>query len=118
MKLYDNDSYRDEFMNGVYALLSGDSTSDRANQIIDLFDLAPEVEVTMEQRNTPLTLDELRKMNGEPVWVECITEKKLNCWGLHADGFVRGYIGYFVDFYDYAYGEIWLAYRRKPEDSQ
>ncbi len=69
MKLYDNDSYRDEFMNGVYALLSSDPTSDRANQIIDLFDLAPAVEATAEPSNAPLTLDELRKMAGEPVWI-------------------------------------------------
>lgn len=67
MKLYDNDSYRDEFMNGVYALLSSDPTSDRANQIMDLFDLAPAVEATMEPSNDPLAVDELREMNGMPV---------------------------------------------------
>lgn len=44
MRLYDNDSYRDEFMNGVYALLNSDPTNDRANQIISLFDGAPEVD--------------------------------------------------------------------------
>ncbi|MEY8230251.1 hypothetical protein AALA82_01330 [Oscillospiraceae bacterium 50-16] len=45
MKLYDNDSYRDTFTEGVYELLSGDTTWDRANQIIDLFDGATVVEV-------------------------------------------------------------------------
>ena len=44
MKLYDNDSYRDTFTEGVYELLSGDTTWDRANQIIDLFDGATVVE--------------------------------------------------------------------------
>lgn len=44
MKLYDNDSYRDTFTEGVYELLSGDTTWDRANQIIGLFDGATVVE--------------------------------------------------------------------------
>ena len=44
MKLYDNDAYRCEFMDGVYSLLSDDPTWDRANQIIDLFDAAPVAE--------------------------------------------------------------------------
>lgn len=35
MKLYDNDAYRDEFMELVYSLLHSDGTNDRANQIID-----------------------------------------------------------------------------------
>ena len=38
MKLYDNDAYRDEFMEGVYSLLNDDPTWNRANAIIDLFD--------------------------------------------------------------------------------
>lgn len=44
MKLYDNDAYRDEFMEGVYSLLNDDPTWNRANAIIDLFDSAPAVE--------------------------------------------------------------------------
>lgn len=43
-KLYDNDAYFDEFKDGVYDLLADDPTWDRANQIIDLFLSAPEVE--------------------------------------------------------------------------
>ncbi len=42
--LYDNDSYREEFIEAVYELLEDDPTRDRANQIIDLFDSAPEIE--------------------------------------------------------------------------
>lgn len=41
--LIDRDEYRDEFMNGVYALCSDDSDNYRANAIIDLFDKAPTV---------------------------------------------------------------------------
>ena len=69
MKLYDNDAYRDEFMEAVYNLLSGDSSNDRANQVIDLFDAAPAVEAEPAPSNTPLTLEQLREMDGEPVWI-------------------------------------------------
>jgi len=70
MKLYDNDAYRDEFMSLVYGLLASDGTNDRANQIIDAFDTAPEVEAEPLQPNEPLTLDELREMARSqcPVW--------------------------------------------------
>jgi hypothetical protein len=61
MKLYDNDAYRDEFMSLVYGLLAADGTNDRANQIIDAFDTAPEVEAEPLQPNDSFTLDELRE---------------------------------------------------------
>lgn len=41
--LCDTGDYREEFVEGVYDLLSGDPTNDRANQIIDLYDRAPQV---------------------------------------------------------------------------
>ena len=41
--LIDQDAYRDEFMNGVYALCSDDPDNYRANAIIDLFDNAPSI---------------------------------------------------------------------------
>lgn len=41
--LIDADEYRDEFMNGVYALCNDDTDNYRANAIIDLFDNAPTV---------------------------------------------------------------------------
>lgn len=42
MKLYDNDSFRETFMKRVYELLADDPDNYRANEIIDLFDNAPE----------------------------------------------------------------------------
>ncbi len=77
MKLYDNGAYRDDFMELVYCLLHGDGDNYRANQIIDAFDSAPEVEAEPLPPNDPLTLDELRKMGGEPVW--CL---EMRCWGI------------------------------------
>ena len=69
--------------------------------------------------NDPLTLEELREMDGEPVWVEamvsletewCIVKydhqmTRIRFWG--ADG------GWY-DSYDYG-GRI-IAYRRRPEE--
>lgn len=70
MKLYDNDAYREKFMEIVYGTLSSDETNDRANQIIDAYDNAPQVDVKELPVNAPLTLEQLREMDGEPVWVE------------------------------------------------
>lgn len=70
MILYDNDAYRDDFMEMVYSLLHSDGTNDRANLIIDAFDRAPKVEAEPFPPNDPLILEELREMDGEPVWVE------------------------------------------------
>ena len=116
MILYDNDAYREEFMGIVYGILSSDITNDRANQIIDAFGSAPQVEIDERISTDPLTLEELREMGGEPVWLK-----------------VDGANGYYVmfcgfdcdckaahfwnDFPRYLknYGENWLAYRRKPE---
>lgn len=41
--LADIDAYRDEFMNGVYALCCDDPDNYRANAIIDLYDNAPTI---------------------------------------------------------------------------
>lgn len=41
--LVDIDDYRDEFMNGVYAACHDDANNNRANEIIDLYDVAPSV---------------------------------------------------------------------------
>ncbi len=123
MKLYDNDEYRDDFMELVYSLLHGDGDNYRANQIIDAFDSAPEVEAEPLPPNDPLTLDELREMGGEPVW--CL---EMRCWGiikLETIGkwagmpFLIGTLhdrGVAVDFeYDVVKRELTL-YRRKPEE--
>ena len=78
-------------------------------------------------QDKPLTLDELRKMDGEPVWTvttgisssgrwelctcetvcACPLHKVLRC--VTADGEVTDYD---LD----TYGKTWLAYRQKPEE--
>lgn len=65
--------------------------------------------------NAPLTLDELREMDGEPVWCEKF-EWRI-CYGVSD---FRGCLcmetgaGSCIQLNDY--GKTWLAYRRKPEE--
>ena len=129
MKLYDNDAYRDEFMEAVYNLLSDDSSNDRANQVIDLFDAAPAVEAEPAPSNDPLTLEELREMDGEPVWVEDLLIPKCSCYhfvqkiGCHILLMEPRYYPaedvmiphYCANDENQGYQNTWLAYRRKPE---
>ena len=62
--------------------------------------------------NDPLTLEELREMNGEPVWVECLGSKDYSVWAIVCLNGIQ--TKYFYADFDY-YGDEWLAYRRKPE---
>lgn len=73
-------------------------------------------------KNEPLTLDELRKMDGEPVWCEIYIKGQPSFYGIvhgeNVTGFIPGddkpanlaitNVG--------AYGLAWLAYRQKPEE--
>lgn len=61
----------------------------------------------------PLTLDELRKMDGEPVWAYDLTLKSLSGWGLVCEHVVEGKSRIYSFL---SYGDKWLAYRRKPEE--
>lgn len=70
--------------------------------------------------NDPLTLEELREMDGEPVWVQSPGVPEYGSWRIVAgvdteDGeltlFCHG------DFNCRDYGKAWLAYRRKPEEA-
>lgn len=119
MRLYDNEGYREEFMALVYDLLHSDGTNDRANQIIDAFDMAPTVEAEPLFPNDPLTLEELREMDGKPVWVEiptcivaewCISKvdplmNRVRLWGAGGGWFDGRNVG-----------KSLFAYRRKPEE--
>lgn len=64
--------------------------------------------------NAPLTLAELREMDGEPVWVISPDYVFEPCWMLVMlrNDFVMAN-WQFCDFREY--GKTWLAYRRRPE---
>ena len=72
--------------------------------------------------NEPLTLDELRKMDGEPVWVE-FQDGSGGCWGLVHITMFNHVVFTHVVFTNGLYctvgkpyfGKTWLAYRQEKE---
>ena len=66
----------------------------------------------------PLTLDELRKMDGEPVWVE-FQDGSGGCWGLvHITMFNHVVFanGLYCTVGKPYFGKTWMTYRQKPEE--
>ena len=67
--------------------------------------------------NEPLTLDELRQMDGEPVYSVEITGREE--WLFRRDGGFADMYGEFTsdDFMVFDnYGKLWWCYRQKPEE--
>ena len=68
--------------------------------------------------NEPLTLDELREMDGEPVWIVDVGPHKWYGpgWAIvdRDNCLVRTVKNWNAVFFE-SYGERWLAYRRPPE---
>lgn len=69
----------------------------------------------------PLTLDELRKMDGEPVWIHFIGGAVIRNDGWFivsqigtSEIFLSGKVSVYKNFW--YYGETWLAYHHKPEE--
>jgi len=72
-----------------------------------------------EQENPkPLKLDELREMDGEPVWIERhdsnSSEDKEWALVFAEGGFCRTSVGNIA--FLALYGQTWLAYRHKPKE--
>lgn len=80
-------------------------------------------QLTAEPPNDPLTLDELRGMDGEPIYIQYIG----TCEGFY-DNETAPYYGQFEQYIQKYngmlracdlplkyYGKTWLAYRRKPD---
>ena len=67
-------------------------------------------------RNEPLTLDELRKMDGEPVWVQSPGVPEYGRWAI-VEGVGENCLFLHDDFTCHDYGKTWLAYRQKPEEA-
>lgn len=76
MKLYDNDSFREQFMETVYDVLSDDPDNTRANRIISAFDDAPPVEAVCED----IPFEDLPAMNGRSVYMVCWDDPAQNGW--------------------------------------
>ena len=72
---------------------------------------------TFTPPNEPLSIEQLREMDGEPVWVVMVDEKfsRMNGWYLvhHGSAYLARIDDWELD--DDKYGVEWLAYRRPPE---
>lgn len=64
--------------------------------------------------NDPLTLEGLRQMNGEPVWIVWIDGRIVSRWWI-VGGHEWNFMGFPDDMKDY--GKTWLAYCHKTDDS-
>ena len=78
---------------------------------------------TLAAGNDPLTLEELREMDGEPVWVVALDYGTSRWAFVSADCEVVRYFttrrGVACDVIGRrfkTYGKTWLAYRRRPEE--
>lgn len=70
--------------------------------------------------NEPLTADELREIDGEPVWVELIepTLGKKSGWALvYNDGSGHAVQRWTAPLWYNEYGKTWIAYRFKKEEA-
>lgn len=77
------------------------------------------IKEVMQAPNDPLTLEELREMDGEPVWCECKDAPKYNGWYL-VNASERTLQIARNKRYSISRSAIksgfWLAYRRRPEE--
>lgn len=93
---------------------------------IALLLMLEEVPTLAPPPNDPLTLEELREMGGQAVWISPIKENgEVSAQWMLVSGYTRKEIYLFASSchimqgYDRkAYGKTWLAYRRKPEEGE
>ncbi len=83
---------------------------------------------TLTPPNEPLTIEQLREMDGEPVWCKWLLPEdraiEQGKWFIVISGDKAGleikrpaeYGGHFCKIDDY--GKTWLAYRRPPEGTE
>lgn len=96
-------------------------TYHQAAQIIDMLISALEGDTTLTTSNDPLTLEELREMDGEPVWIANPDALEYGRWGI-VDGVYQAEDDQVLmlrgDYSCHYYGKTWLAYRRPPEGEE
>ena len=71
-----------------------------------------------QSENKPLTLDELREMDGEPIYIVEIHGRE--GWNFRRNGGIDDCYGEWTADEDMnfdGYGSLWVAYRTKPERS-
>jgi hypothetical protein len=94
-------------------------TEDLQDELADALNVAlAAIGAQQEAATKPLALDELLKMNGEPVWVEDLQVKTLSSYGIVViDEEPYSYVTVPLGNIPLQnYGKTWLAYRRKPNE--
>lgn len=106
--------------NAVVRLAAYEDTGLTPEEIIGLCSMdrrARMAEILRKEESRPLTLDELREMDRELVWVDFPKCPEASRWMLISTGrhcVYDGLLGY-CDFDNY--GKTWLAYRRRLEET-
>lgn len=98
---------------GIYALFYGAPRGDLEKAA----DVIEELAARLEPSSTPLTLEELRGMDGEPVWIVPMRGSGGFCTWMLVDAeyyLCREAHGEMAVFENC--GKTWLAYRRKLEE--
>ena len=123
-KYVDRVAIREKVCTGCTMLVDGVCCdADPCENLIAGFLEEPPADVVPAHRkenahSIPLTLDELRQMDGEPVWVQFL-HNKIGYWYLidcHNSEFIRFYrSGFFING---EYSKSFLAYRRKSEEDK
>lgn len=93
------------------------------NRICELARAEKDGRMVILPPNDPLTLEELREMDGEPVWCEILIKSaKPSCYAIIHDGVATGFVkGKRINLgcdKIGGYGLAWVAYRRKPEEGE
>lgn len=118
MRLIDADALFDK----AFEVWGTEADGGETNLFMEMINNAPTI---TPPPNNPLTLDELREMDGEPVWLSPVKENgKVPARWMLVSGYnpnkdvylfapscniTQGYDGK-------SYGKTWVAYRRKPEE--
>lgn len=82
--------------------------------LIDKKFAADAIKEKLERENPqPLTIEELRQINGEPVWLDDKDEPSNTGWVVWTSEHTKYWIEASLDP---GYGSIWTAYRHKPKE--
>ena len=113
------DSYAETGLDSKFVQFCIDATQNglSMNRIRELAQAEKDGRLVVLPPNDPLTLEELREMDGEPVWV-CEPNGTNGVWGLVDLEYqmVRLHGGGLAIWENN--DKSWLAYRRKPEEGQ
>ena len=97
-----------------YAQIMADGKPD-VQEFYKLAESALRQQETVANRNDPLTMEELRQMDGEPVWVQSPGIPEYGRWAI-VEGAGENCLFLHDDFTCHDYGKTWLAYRQKQEE--